>query len=128
MSMPQPISVVIVSSDRKRLDEIDNALNLPQLGIAPRYYLATPEEDIDEIVNPEKYEYGFVHQWIATDSKAYSFCLTKHSENINKPSYSRGFYDKFLPNPIFRSTSERMTIKELKQHTKVIGEAFCATS
>ena len=74
MSMPQSIAIVIVSSDRARLEEVHTFLDLPTEGICPKYYFVTPDDDVENVVNPKGHPFGHVDLWIAIDRSASLFC------------------------------------------------------
>lgn len=128
MSMPQSLKVAVIGESEERLIEIQNSLNLPSEGRCPRYCFATPQDDIEKLVNPRNLPYAHVDLWISLDLPSNEFCQMKHSENMKDPKYNRGYYDKILPNAVIDVKDNQYAIETLKKHTEEIMKAFCESS
>jgi hypothetical protein len=125
MSMPLPLSVVILASSEAGFQGIKKITGLSKPGISPRYFLATLDRpSTQKITHIEDIEHSQVGFWIALDEPSALQCNKVVAALRCNPGYSRGFYDVHLPNPVVKVRN----MSELKKLIDEVWEAFCATS
>lgn len=118
MSMPQPLSVAIVSTDARGLKLVEGLPALSKQGIAPRYILVTLKRSFgSSTVRFSSLKADTIGLWVALDAQALQLCQAI-------PVYGRGFYDHWLPE---RQVLVR-TRAELEALTVKVREAFYASS
>lgn len=127
MSMPLPLSAVIVASSEADLGGIrKRVVGLRRPGIAPRYTLATLAKP--GAFSKHKHFPRLAPQefalWIALDERALMAAEEAYKAAMNSNGYGRGFYDTHLPDPVCFAANE----KELQALVDRAWEAFCATS
>lgn len=131
MSMPQSINIAIVCSDLQKINYIKSNIEFSSDRPAPIYFIVSPDDKINSIVNPKNYPYGFVEQWISLDEKSKRYCVENEEINKKNPNFSRGFYDELLPDSIMEIEEDlpfETVVQKLKVKMKKILVEFCRTS
>lgn len=118
MSMPQYLTVAVVSTTARGLKLVQGVPALSASGVVPRYILVTLKPTFSmATVRLKSLQANTVGLWVALDAKALQACQAL-------PAYSRGFYDHWLPERAVLVSSR----VEFEALTKKIWEAFCASS
>ena len=125
MGYPQHLNVVVLAASESGYHGIRKLEGLRKPGISPRYTLST----ISPPVNTKLKAFAEVDQatvgfWIALDVPSEAMCRSVVTRLRTDPTYTRGFYDQFLPDPVVRASG----MKELQDVVDDVWDAFCATS
>jgi hypothetical protein len=125
MSMPQPLLVAVVASGPERLRGLTKGAAISAPGVAPRYALVSLDLAAGKrVISLPQLESERVILWVALDDGAEARCRQLHQKNERRPSYSRGFYDTHLLEPVLRVSPKQ----EFERLVSTIYGTFCATS
>jgi hypothetical protein len=123
MSMPQPIFIALIGSSKTQVSKAKKHFRLSVPGMGPAYLAALDSQPGEKIAHPSELPKGLITLWVALDLESLSVVRSLHSDDVQLPRYSRGFYAELLPEPCVL-----IPIDELSTLKQKITEAYFETS